>query len=89
MRACAAPITRVSGRDHQPITKRFVNGLPGNFPVAAGLVRVCGAIIELDELNGRALYISRVNETISLNKEARALKLLREFTNWVSPRGQS
>ena len=31
------------GRDHQPIIKRFIDGLPGHFPVAAGPVRLCGA----------------------------------------------
>jgi 2',3'-cyclic-nucleotide 2'-phosphodiesterase len=53
------------GRDYQPIIKRFMDGLPGNFPVATGPVRVCGAIIEVDELSGKALHISRVNETFS------------------------
>src|SRR4029453_3628105 len=53
------------GRDHQPIIKRFIDGLPGNFPVAAGPVRVCGAMVEVDELTGRALHISRVNETVA------------------------
>ena len=53
------------GRDHQPIIKRFMDGLPGNFPVAGGPVRICGAIIEVDELTGRALHISRVNETVA------------------------
>ena len=53
------------GRDHQPIIKRFMDGLPGNFPVAGGPVRVCGAMIEVDELTGRALHIRRVNETVS------------------------
>ena len=52
------------GRDYQPIIKRFMDGLPGNFPVADGPVRICGAIIEVDELTGRALRISRVNQTV-------------------------
>ena len=51
------------GRDYRPIIKRFMDGLPGNFPVAAGAVRICGATIEIDELTGKALGISRVNET--------------------------
>jgi calcineurin-like phosphoesterase len=33
--------------------------------VAAGPVRVCGVMIEVDELTGRALHIRRVNETVS------------------------
>ena len=53
------------GRDYQPIIKRFMDGLPGSFPVAGGPVRVCGAIVEVDENTGRASHISRVNETVS------------------------
>ena len=42
-----------------------MDGLPGNFPVAADPVRVCGAMVEVDENTDRALRISRVNETVS------------------------
>jgi calcineurin-like phosphoesterase len=52
------------GRDHQPIIKRFMDGLPGYFPVAVGPVRICGAIVEVEESTGRALRISRVNEAL-------------------------
>jgi metallophosphoesterase (TIGR00282 family) len=51
------------GRDHQPIIKRFMDGLPGHFPVALGPVRVCGVIVEVEESSGRALGIWRVSET--------------------------
>jgi 2',3'-cyclic-nucleotide 2'-phosphodiesterase len=64
------------GRDHQPIIKRFMDGLPGNFPVAGGPVRVCGAMIEVDELTGRALHIRRVNETVSEVNPSTGLQLL-------------
>jgi len=53
------------GRDFQPIIKRFLDGLPGHFPVAAGQVRLCGAIIDIDEANGKAFRISRVNDLTS------------------------
>ncbi len=41
-----------------------MDGLPGTFPVATGPVRICGAIVEVDELSGRALRITRVNQTM-------------------------
>jgi metallophosphoesterase (TIGR00282 family) len=51
------------GRDHLPIIKRFIDGLPGHFPIAAGPVRLCGVIVEVDEASGKALRLWRVNET--------------------------
>jgi calcineurin-like phosphoesterase len=41
---------------------RFISNLPGPFPVAAGEVRLRGALIEIDETTGRALRITRVDE---------------------------
>jgi hypothetical protein len=34
------------------------------FPVARGEVRLCGAVISIDEATGRAVQITRVNELI-------------------------
>ena len=53
------------GRDYQAIIRRFLNALPGHFPIAAGPVRLCGAIVEVDETTGKAVRLWRVNETIS------------------------
>ncbi len=53
------------GRDFRPIVKRFLDGLPGHFPVAAGQVRLCGAIVDVDEASGKAFRISRVNDLTS------------------------
>ena len=50
------------GRDFQPIVKRFLDGLPGHFPVAAGQVRLCGAVVDVDEGSGKTIRIARVNE---------------------------
>jgi calcineurin-like phosphoesterase len=52
------------GRDHEPIIKRFMDGLPGHFPVAQGPVRICGAIVDIEEPTGKAFRISRVNESV-------------------------
>lgn len=50
------------GREPQPIIKRFMDGMPGQFPVAGGPVILCGAIIEVDEKTGRAESIRRVSQ---------------------------
>jgi metallophosphoesterase (TIGR00282 family) len=52
------------GRDYQAIIRRFLNALPGQFPIAEGPVRLCGAIVEVDEATGKAIRVWRVNETI-------------------------
>jgi metallophosphoesterase (TIGR00282 family) len=56
------PVNSILGRAVEPIMNRFVSNLPAAFPVAAGDVRLHGALIEIDEKNGRALKISRVDE---------------------------
>jgi metallophosphoesterase (TIGR00282 family) len=56
------PVNSILGRAVEPIMNRFVSNLPAAFPVAAGEVRLHGALIEIDEKTGRALRIIRVNE---------------------------
>jgi metallophosphoesterase (TIGR00282 family) len=56
------PVNSILGRAVEPIMNRFVSNLPAAFPVAAGEVRLRGALIEIDEKTGRALRIVRVNE---------------------------
>ena len=56
------------GRDYQAIIRRFLNALPGQFPIAEGPVRLCGAIVEVDEATGKAIRVWRVNETIDGEK---------------------
>jgi 2',3'-cyclic-nucleotide 2'-phosphodiesterase len=56
------PVDSILGRAVEPIMNRFVSNLPAAFPVATGEVRLHGALIEIDEKNGRALKISRVDE---------------------------
>jgi metallophosphoesterase (TIGR00282 family) len=53
------------GRDHQAIIKRFLDGLPGHFPIASGPVRLCGVIVEIEEVTGKALRLWRVSETLA------------------------
>jgi 2',3'-cyclic-nucleotide 2'-phosphodiesterase len=56
------PVNSILGRAIEPIMNRFISNLPASFPVAAGEVRLRGALIEIDESSGRALRITRVDE---------------------------
>jgi metallophosphoesterase (TIGR00282 family) len=56
------PINSILGRAIDPIMNRFISNLPASFPVAGGEVRLRGALIEIDEVTGRATRITRVDE---------------------------
>lgn len=56
------PVDSILGRTVEPILNRFVSNMPASFPVAAGEVRLHGALIEIDEKTGRAQRITRVDE---------------------------
>jgi hypothetical protein len=56
------PSESILGRAIEPIMNRFISNLPAAFPVADGPVRLCGAIIQIDEKSGRATRITRVSE---------------------------
>jgi len=59
------PVNSILGRAVDPIVNRFITNLPALFPVARGDVRLCGAVVSIDETTGRALSITRVNEVIA------------------------
>jgi metallophosphoesterase (TIGR00282 family) len=63
------PTGSILGRAIDPIVNRFISNLPAPFPVAKGEVRLCGAIIDVDETSGRATRIARVNELFSVPDE--------------------
>ena len=56
------PMNSIIGRSVEPIVQRFMSNLPAQFPVAGGDVRLHGALLEIDESNGRAVKITRVDE---------------------------
>ena len=56
------PVNSILGRAIDPIMNRFVSNMPASFPVAAGEVRLRGALINIDEKTGRAARIVRVDE---------------------------
>ena len=59
------PVNSVLGRSVEPIVNRFITNLPALFPVAKGDVRLCGAVVSIDETTGKAISITRLNELIS------------------------
>jgi metallophosphoesterase (TIGR00282 family) len=56
------PVNSILGRAIEPIMSRFISNMPASFPVAAGEVRLRGALIEIDETSGQASRITRVDE---------------------------
>lgn len=58
------PHESVLGRDIQPVVQRFLTNTPQRFTVASGRVMLQGAIVELDNMTGRALKIERVSELL-------------------------
>lgn len=64
------PTEGILGRAIDPIVQRFISNLPAPFPVAKGEVRLCGAVIQIDENTGRAVSIARVNEVIPVQTAA-------------------
>ena len=59
------PAHSILGRAVEPIVNRFISNLPALFPVARGDVRLCGAVVTIDETTGRAQSIVRINELIT------------------------
>jgi hypothetical protein len=54
------PYESVIGRQIDKILSRLITGMPTPFDVADHDVRICGALVEIDETTGRALSIQRV-----------------------------
>jgi metallophosphoesterase (TIGR00282 family) len=61
------PHESVLGRDIEPVVKRFITNTPQRFAVAKDRVLLQGAVIEIDENNGRALSIQRISEPLLLD----------------------
>src|SRR3989440_7331901 len=56
------PVNSIIGRAVEPIVRRFITNIPEPFPVASGEVRLRGAVVQVDEITGRAMSIVRVDE---------------------------
>ncbi len=66
------PVNSILGRAIEPILQRFISNLPASFPVAAGEVRLRGALIDIDQTSGRALRILRLDEAAPTLSETSA-----------------
>jgi hypothetical protein len=58
------PHESVIGREIEPIIARFVTNIPQRFEVAKGRVLMQGALLDIDNLSGRAISIRRVSELL-------------------------
>ena len=58
------PAVGVLGREKEPIIQRFRTSMPAKFPVANWPVRLCGAVVQVDEATGRALNIARISKIV-------------------------
>jgi hypothetical protein len=56
------PHESVLGREIEPVIRRFTTLQPQRFEVAKGRVMLQGALVEVDEANGRARWIRRIAE---------------------------
>ncbi len=56
------PSDSILGRDATAIIRRFTHSLPVTFPIATGPVQLCGALIEIDQDDGKAKSIKRISE---------------------------
>jgi len=70
------PTESILGREIEPIIQRFIHSMPVSFPVARGPVLMCGAVVEIEEITGRALKIERVAEMWHPPASAPAAKIL-------------
>jgi len=59
------PHESVLGREIEPVIKRFQTNQPQRFEVAKERILLQGAIIEIDDANGKATAIQRVSEPLS------------------------
>jgi 2',3'-cyclic-nucleotide 2'-phosphodiesterase len=57
----------VLGREIEPVIKRFITHTPQRFGVAKDRVYLQGAVIDVDEITGRARRIQRVSEPLNAN----------------------
>lgn len=58
------PHESVIGREIEPIVRRFLTSMPQRFDVAKERILLQGALVDIDELTGRARRIQRVSEPL-------------------------
>ena len=60
----AGPHEGVLGREIEPVINRFVTNMPQRFEVAKNKIMLHGAVVTVDEWNGKATAIERVSERL-------------------------
>jgi len=58
------PVDSILGREPGPVIRKFEDCMPTKFPIARGIVQVCGALIEIDPETGKAASIARFHRLI-------------------------
>jgi calcineurin-like phosphoesterase len=58
------PLDSILGRKADAVVQKFLDALPSQFPIARGPVQVCGALVEIDPVTGRAASISRFRQVL-------------------------
>jgi len=53
------------GREIEPVIKKFLTCMPQKFELAVHRVKLHGAVIEIDNITGKALKIQRISEVMS------------------------
>ncbi len=61
------PHESVLGREIEPVIRRFTTLQPQRFEVAKGRVMLQGALVEIEDANGRARAIRRVSELLPVS----------------------
>ncbi|MGF1657701.1 MAG: TIGR00282 family metallophosphoesterase [Verrucomicrobiales bacterium] len=74
------PVESILGRQVHAILQRFVTNMPCPFPVARGDVKLCGALIDVDEETGLALRIERFQHLVLDQGQPEAKLPLDELT---------
>lgn len=60
---CGA-VDSILGREAEPVIQKFLDCMPTKFPIARGIVQVCGALIHIDPETGKAASIERVHKIV-------------------------
>jgi len=57
------PYDSVIGRRIEDVLERFISAVPVRFEVASDNIKLCGAIVEIDQKTGKAMSIERVQRS--------------------------
>ncbi len=61
------PYDSVIGRKVEDVLERFLTAIPTRFEVASENIRLCGAVLDIDDKTGKARSIERIQRKLLLN----------------------